>query len=100
MANLDVQQKLLEKMRKVALLNRKLNLYSYWSQPPMNIVIGSNFEDLPIGWNVCSKKKHVRRVREEGEALCLLHYKGKGKSWHGESNYKLVTEWDLPKVDM
>jgi lipopolysaccharide biosynthesis glycosyltransferase len=84
----------------VALLNRKLNLYSYWSQPPMNIVIGSNFEDLPIGWNVCSKKKHVRRVREEGEALCLLHYKGKGKSWHGESNYKLVTEWDLPKVDM
>jgi len=95
-ANLDVwrQQKLSEKMRKVALLNRKLTLYSYGSQPPMNIVIGSNFEDLPIGWNVCPKKKHIRRVREEGEALCLLHYKGKGKPWHGESNYKLASEWD------
>ena len=95
-ANLDVwrQQKLSEKMRKVALLNRKLSLYSYGSQPPMNIVIGSNFEDLPIGWNVCPKKKHIRRVKEEGGALCLLHYTGEGKPWHGESNYKLVTEWD------
>ena len=95
-ADLNVwrQQNLSEKMRKVALLNRELNLYSYGSQPPMNIVIGSNFEDLSIGWNVCPKKKHIDRVREEGEELCLLHFKGNGKPWNGESNLLKTGEWD------
>ena len=95
-ANLNVwrEHNLSEEMRKVALLNRELNLYSYGSQPPMNIVIGSNFEDFSIGWNVCPKKKHINRVREEGEELCLLHFKGNGKPWNGESNLLKTGEWD------
>lgn len=95
-ANLDVwrRQNLSEKMRRVALLNRDLNLYSYGSQPPMNIVIGSRFADLPIGWNVCPKKKHIRRVKEEGGKLCLLHFKGNGKPWNGESNLLRTSDWD------
>ena len=47
-----------------------------------------------VRWVWPKAKRRRKRVREEGEALCLLHYKGKGKPWHGESNYKLASEWD------
>lgn len=100
-ADLDLwkKQALSDKMRQIALRNRKELIYELGSQPPMNLVITDQFEDLPMSWNrdpfeFMSKSgvydKHLSSEQREG--VCVLHYKGGRKPWAG--GHRLLAEWE------
>jgi len=92
-------QNLTEKIRQIALSNRKEGWYWLGSQPPLNLVIQDNFEDLGEEWNrstetqkyTLSRNILVENQKEKG--ICMLHYKGGRKPWNGEAPKNPMTLW-------
>jgi len=68
-----------EKIRKVALKNRKKRFYNYGSQPPLVLAVGDRFEHLSPAWNVKVNKLNLGLLKEKA---CLLHWSGKRKPWN------------------
>jgi len=88
------EQNLTERMRHIALRNKKEHLYKYGSQPPMNIVIGDEFEDLPGSWNRGAGDYESFKRRNSTHETCLIHYKGGIRPWDNkESSHNGREEW-------
>lgn len=70
-----------EKIRNIALKNRKTPLYSLGSQGPLVLATGDNFEPLSWKWNakVSNFEREDREANEED--ACLLHWSGPNKPW-------------------
>ena len=92
-------QNLTEKMRQVALRNREEGWYWLGSQPPLNLVIGDQFEDLGEEWNRSTETEKYTRSRNilvdapKENGICMLHYKGGRKPWNGEASKHPQTLW-------
>jgi lipopolysaccharide biosynthesis glycosyltransferase len=73
-----------EKIRQIALSNRKTLIYKNGSQPPMAIAIEENFEHLPPTWNVAMSD--VEEVNDQFmEETCLMHWNGPFKPWNKDN---------------
>ena len=93
-------QNLTEKMRQIALKNREEGWYWLGSQPPLNLVIGDQFEDLGEEWNRSTDESKYRKARNvlvdapKDKGICMLHYKGGRKPWNGEASKHPQTLWN------
>lgn len=92
-------QNLTEKMRQIALRNREEGWYWLGSQPPLNLAIGDQFEDLGEEWNRSTETEKYTRARNilvdvpKDKGICMLHYKGGRKPWNGEASKHPQTLW-------
>ena len=93
------RQNLTEKIRQLALRNREEGWYWLGSQPPLNIAVGDNFEDIEEDWNRSTESQtyaHSKNVLVESpksNGICMLHFKGARKPWHGKATKTLMTLW-------
>ncbi|EJK65217.1 hypothetical protein THAOC_13949 [Thalassiosira oceanica] len=67
------------KVEEWAALNAKTKMYSYGSQPPLQLAIGDDFERMDTNWNVLSFgfQENVKFPH----CACLLHWNGARKYW-------------------
>mmetsp|Transcript_2184 Transcript_2184/g.4642 ORF Transcript_2184/g.4642 Transcript_2184/m.4642 type:complete len:240 (+) Transcript_2184:1-720(+) len=84
------EQNVSDKIRDLALRNRKYRYYQMGSQPPLVLTIGEKFEQLPLSWNVKMKTVDERDDMSVEDA-CVLHWSGPLKPWDG--NGKHLEEW-------
>ena len=87
------EQNLTERMRHIALRNKREHLYRYGSQPPMNIVIGDEFEDLPGSWNRGTGDYERFKRTNITQQTCLIHYKGGIRPWDKGRSHGGRDEW-------
>ena len=73
-------------IRDITLMNNKRHWYYLGSQPPLNIVIGSHFEWLPVGWNVKAKRVKSGFKTKSGDQVCLVHWTGPVKPWQADDS--------------
>ena len=60
-------------------LNAKKKIYSYGSQPPLQLAIGDDFERMDRNWNVGGFGGHENVTFPR--CACLLHWNGARKYW-------------------
>lgn len=88
------QHNLTERIRRIALRNRRDGIYKGGSQPPMNIVIGDKFESLPESWNIGTGDYEKRKAKKNStKQTCLIHYKGGIRPWARGSQHGGRDEW-------
>lgn len=86
-------QNISERIRDLALRNVEESLYRGGSQPPFNLVIGENFEDLPKAWNSGAKNYKRYQKGESAEPVCLIHYKGGIHPWVNRKDFGAKDVW-------
>ena len=84
------EQNVSDKIRDLALRNRKYRYYQMGSQPPLVLTIGEKFEQLPLSWNVKMKTVDERDDMSVEDA-CVLHWSGPLKPWDGNGQH--LEEW-------
>ena len=80
-------QNISEQIRALALRNREEYLYRGGSQPPFNLIIGDEFEDLPNGWNSGASGYERFLNGESTEQVCIVHYKGGIHPWENKRDF-------------
>uniref|UniRef100_A0A7S1ZWJ3 Hexosyltransferase n=1 Tax=Trieres chinensis TaxID=1514140 RepID=A0A7S1ZWJ3_TRICV len=75
------EQHLTDEVRKLTLRNQKDHLYKFGSQPPLNLVVGGDFEHIPQSWNVGLEHLKSRNATAVLENACVVHFKGGPKPW-------------------
>mmetsp|Transcript_8121 Transcript_8121/g.17572 ORF Transcript_8121/g.17572 Transcript_8121/m.17572 type:complete len:326 (-) Transcript_8121:19-996(-) len=82
-----------ESIRNITIQNKARNWYFMGSQPPLNIAVQSRFEPLSLSWNVKAKRiKPGFKTKKTGEPVCLAHWAGPEKPWHGVGAY--LSTWE------
>ena len=81
------------RVRELALRNRKEQLYIYGSQPPLNLIIGENFQELPSRWNSFPSDYERYQNGDRTEQVCLIHYKGGIRPWANKEDYRAKDVW-------
>lgn len=82
-----------ESIRNITIENNERHWYFLGSQPPLNIAVQTRFEPLSLSWNVKAKRiKPGFKTKKTGEPVCLAHWTGPEKPWHGVGAY--LSTWE------
>ena len=88
------EQHMTEMIRRIAEVNRQYGLYLKGSQPPLALVVGENFEQLPESWNVKMAELDTSDLStKQKDWICLMHWSGPNKPWNHGHEHKIHPEY-------